>query len=194
MVKILKKPSREIINLDSGGYILDPEGQPTDEMYDPLENMNIIRIYYWYNDLQGRFKQDTHPPGLYRGRPRIFVKEAIEKVGNNVLKSHMLVYYGKKLLAIAGMITPEYNIDEDGNRNDDDIRFQVRVYANKLISQTRTSDEEGKFKEGAWEEYKISKPFKEFRKKKSPQSKPKRKPSTKKVKKVVRKKVVKKRK
>jgi hypothetical protein len=194
MVKILKKPSREVINLDSGGYILDSEGQPTDEMYDPLEGMDVIRIYYWYNDLQGRFKQDTRPPGLYRGRPRIFVKEAIEKVGNNVLKSHMLVYYGKKLLAIAGMVTPEYNIDEDGNRNDDDIRFQVRAYANKLISQSRAREDEGKFKEGAWEEYKISKPFKEFRKKKSSQLKTKRKPVTKKIKKVVRKKVVKKRK
>lgn len=202
MVKIIRKPTREVINIDSDGYILDSEGIPTEELYDPLEGINAIHTFYWYNDLQGRFIQDTRAPGFYRGRPRIYLKEIVERAGPNILHSHMFIYYGKTLLAKTGMITPEYNVDEDGNRNDDDIRFQVRNFARELINQSRAPtnpDKRVKFVEGAWKDYQVPKPFKEFqyrKAKKSPSKKVKRstKPIEKKRKVVRKKKIVKKRK
>jgi hypothetical protein len=171
--------------VDSEGNLLDSEGE-VQEKYDPDKKLNIIHIFYWYNNLQGKLKQEFHPPGMYHGKPRIYVKESVEKLGDNDLISHLRVYYGKQLLAQMDLDTPEYSewyfqALGDGQYHDtNDFRFsQIRAKVNYLLN------------EGGWKLYKIGE-NKRFRKPKK--IKPKtRKPvnkSTKKVKKVIRKKIL----
>jgi hypothetical protein len=175
--------------VDEDGNLLDEDGE-IKERYDPDKKLNIIHVFYWYNDLQGRLKQELRPPALYHGNPRMFVKESVEKLGENELITHLRVYYGRKLLAELNIPTREYvegyyskfTDDSREYREDNDIRFEIRTKVNHLLNG------------GGWKLYPIKKLLRKGKKSKPKTRKPISKP-VKKVKKVVRKKtVVKKRK
>lgn len=173
--------------VDSEGYLLDSEGE-IKEKFDPDKKLNIIHVFYWYNDLQGRLKQEFHPPGYYRGKPRIYVKESVEKISDNELLSHLRVYYGKKLLAETEVLTEEYRpgryetIGDTVALQNFEPRAEIRTKVNYLIN------------EGAWKLYTPDRPRFRKTKKIKPKTRKPIKKITKKPKKVVRKKVVKKRK
>lgn len=169
--------------VDSDGNLLDSEGE-IKEKFDPDKKLNIIHVFYWYDDLQGRMKQELRPPGFYRGKPRIYIKESVEKVGENELISHLRVYYGKELLAETERMLQEYTpgmyVADDGvsYHENEGSRASIRTTVLYLLH------------EGGWKLYTPEK--KRFRKIKK--SKPKTRKSilksVKKVKKVVRKKIL----
>jgi hypothetical protein len=123
--------------------LVDSEENIQDVYYGPDQGKNILYTYYWYNDNRGRLKQELRPPGFYHGKPRIYIKENIEKEETNKLISHLEVYYGKKLLAKTDKILPEYSNSYLGYKNDEDSRFQIRTTVNFLLN------------EGGWKLYKI---------------------------------------
>ena len=164
--------------------IVDSEGNVEDIYYGPDKGKNIVQTFYWYNDLQGRLKQELRPPGYYHGKPRIYVKEDIEKTDDNRMKSHLRVYYDKKLIAETDKEMPEYITSFIGYHNDEDLRFGIRTFINYLIN------------EGTWKLYKIEDKGRFRKSKKStPKIRKTKKPlkPVKKAKKVVRvKKIIKK--
>jgi len=123
--------------------LIDSEGNIQDVSYGPDQRKNILYTYYWYNNNAGKLKQELRLPGFYHGKPRIYIKEDIEKVEDNKLISHLKVYYGKKLLAETDKTLPEYNSSYIGYKNDEDSRFQIRTTVNFLLN------------EGGWKLYKI---------------------------------------
>ena len=151
--------------------IVDSDGEVQDVYYGPDKGRNIVNTFYWYNDLQGRLKQEIHPPGMYHGQPRVYVKEDIEKSDDNEVTSHLKVYYGKKLLAYTSKTMPEYITSFLGYLNDEDLRYQVRTTINYLIN------------EGGWKLHKVDDEGRFRRPKRSTPKK--RKPVNKKPKKVV---------
>ena len=188
MVKIKKTIDGEFIAIDSDGYLLNSKGETTDEMFDPLDLRKAIREYFWYNDLQGRFVQDTRKPHDYRGKPRIYVKEIIENVNGQVI-SHLLVYNGYDLLAKTKMNSPEYTVNANGEHVDDgSLRFEVRKFINDLLNKRiRVPTKYGGREEeliGTWRYYKIDEPYETFRKSKKVIPKSRKSTSKKVVKKV----------
>jgi hypothetical protein len=188
MVKIKKTIDGEFIAIDSDGYLLNSKGETTDEMFDPLDLRKPIREYFWYNDLQGRFVQDTRKPHDYRGKPRIYVKEIIENVNGQVI-SHLLVYNGYDLLAKTKMNSPEYTVNANGEHVDDgSLRFEVRKFINDLLNKRiRVPTKYGGREEeliGTWRYYKIDEPYETFRKSKKVIPKSRKSTSKKVVKKV----------
>jgi len=176
-MKVYKTPDKEFITTTSDGYIIDANGNITDDVYNSFymkhDAKKAIREYYWYNTLQGKFIQDTKKPKLYHGKPIIYVKEIIEKGEDNLITSYFLVYYGSELLTQTTLIAPEYFTDVNGVNNDEDMRRQARALANELINKKIRIPTETGLREdeliGTWRYYKIKEPFKTFRK-------PKRKP------------------
>lgn len=107
-----------------------------------LRDLEILRTYYWFLDLQGKLKQDIHPPGEYHGRPRMFIKEDIvrDEDDPNLLTSHMRVYSGKKLIAYDTKTIPEYTVvrRKDGfltdyDKDDSGLRHEIRRMALSML-------------------------------------------------------------
>jgi len=170
--------------VDEEGNLLDENGE-IKERYDPDKKLNIIHVFYWYDDLQGRLKQEFRPPTLYHGKPRMFIKESVEKLDKNELISHLRVYYGRKLLAELNLPIHEYidwyyskfNNDPNEYRENNDIRSEIRTKVNYLLNG------------GGWKLHQIKKALRKVKKSKPTTRKPIVK-STKLVKKIVRKKVL----
>jgi len=107
-----------------------------------LSDLNILRTYFWFLDLQGKLKQELHPPGEYHGRPRMFIREDIVREDYNptLLTSHLRVYSGKKLLAYTTKTMPEYKKIHDKQgfltdyyNDDNDMRYEMRRMAESLL-------------------------------------------------------------
>jgi hypothetical protein len=143
--------------------ILDSDGNVHDLYYGPDKGRNIVQTFYWYNDLQGRLKQELRPPGYYHGKPRIYVKEDIEKTDENRMTSHLKVYYDKELLAEMSKTMPEYISSFIGYHNDEDLRFQIRTTINYLIN------------ESGWKTCQVGKKYRK-QKKSTPRTKKSKKP------------------
>jgi hypothetical protein len=158
---------KDDVAIDAEGYLLDDEGNRKG-LYKPrkrldLRELNIIQTYFWYNDLRGRLKQELSPPGYYKGRPRIYVKEDIEQLpptdsNTHLITSHLRVYYGDKLLAETDKTIPEFKngimaFGKHHYGDDEDLRFQTRTTVNFLLN------------DGGWKLYKIDDDTK-FRKQK----------------------------
>lgn len=115
--------------VDSEGYLMDKSGERK-EKFNPNKPSNVMYVYFWYLDLQGRLHQEDRAPAPYHGMPRLYVREDVERTGQDELTSRMRVYYGKDLKAETEIRTPEYP-DEDNP----DIRYNVKKLANFLLTE-----------------------------------------------------------
>lgn len=115
--------------VDSEGYLVDKSGERK-EKFDPNKRSNVMYTFFWYLDLQGRLKQDVRAPAAYHGMPRLYVREDVERTGEDELTSIMKVYYGKELKAETDIVTPEYPTEDN-----DDIRYNVKKLANFLLTE-----------------------------------------------------------
>ena len=143
--------------IDADGFLIDEEGNVTTNK--PMErvnlnDLNIIGTYFWFNDLQGRLKQELHPPGEYHGRPRMYVKEDIEQHENdNLATSHLHIYNGKELKAYTSKTMPLYkeirdaqSFTRDHYNDSTDYRIHMRKMADYLLNH------------GGWKLHEVSAP------------------------------------
>ena len=162
-----------------------------------LKDKNIVQIYYWYYDLQGKLKRDLRPPGYWHGRPRPFIREDIEEgVGEEEdLLTSYLRYYSDKDTLKAQMVTKYRKFEQTFLGEEDAGNAVVRKNVLFLLTEIPPEPDKHGHRKGAgrfgWELYTDD--AMEFRRKKSVKPKPKRKPK-KVVKKVIKKVVRKKRK
>lgn len=99
-----------------------------------LSDLTFIRTYYWFLDLQGKLKQELHPPGEYHGHPRMYIREDIvrDEKDPSLITSHLRVYAGKhNLLAYTTRTVPEYITR--GKVHESDVRHDMKMFALSVL-------------------------------------------------------------